>query len=121
MVLTPNQVPAKDSEAAALLHQMFELTASLEAATGGSGVSGGGGGGGGGRLLGEADLAVLREKAVRASGDGAACADLGAERVANQLCGRAVGIATQISQLDFFRGAFMLVIEDLRQAQAAAV
>lgn len=32
-----------------------------------------------------------------------------------QLCGRAVGIATQISQLPFFRGAFMLVVESLAQ------
>ena len=93
-----------ETVAGKLMNKMFQLIATLEEAQGG----------GGGAQLDEESLAVLRDKTLHASGDHSTVADdPSVDRLANRICGSAVSIATEISQLGFFRGAFMLVIDGI--------
>ena len=111
LVLSDNSL-AKASELSgdvevSICAQMMELVSAFEAAQAATGTTG--------PLIDAAELQVLRVKVLHASGDAMICGNPQSDVLLNQLCGKAVSIATQASQLVFFRGAFMLVIEALRE------
>lgn len=91
----------------AICAQMMELVSAFEAAQAASDTTR--------PLIDTAELQVLRIKVLHASGDAMICGNPQSDVLLNQLCGKAVSIATQASQLVFFRGAFMLVIEALKE------
>ena len=93
-----------DGDSAAALGEMLELIVQIRSASAGAEPR-----------LSEESLNVLRVKILHASGDASRAADNETEVLLNQLCGKAIGIATQVSSLPFFRFAFLTVLEAIEE------